>query len=72
MVRDIENKRLELEDDQAYYVSTYLPPFGDVCSFLLVVNDVSEVLAERFMPVEYIDLFPSSGITADLLGMCRF
>ena len=49
----------------------YLLPFGDVCSFLLVVNYVSEVLAERFILMEYPELFPSSIITSDLPGMCR-
>jgi hypothetical protein len=49
----------------------YSLPFGDVCSFLLVVNYISEVLAERFIPMEYTKLFPSSGVTSDLVGMCQ-
>jgi hypothetical protein len=56
----------------AKHISTYLLPLWDVCSFLRVVNYVSEVLAERFIPMEYTELFPSGRITSDLLGMCRF
>ena len=56
----------------AKHISTYLHPFGDVCYFLLVVKYVSEVRAEMFILMEYTELFPWSGITSGLLGMCRF
>jgi hypothetical protein len=56
----------------AKHISTYLLPFEDVYSFLHVVNYVSEVLAERFILMEYTELFPSGRITSDLLDMYRF